>query len=96
MAEYYLAPAAVDDLTQIYAYLADRNGPVADRTLERLHAKFQHLAEAPYIGRERSELRSRLRSVVVSPYVVFYRPIEPGIEIARVLHGKRDLPRLIR
>jgi plasmid stabilization system protein ParE len=27
----------------------------------------------------------------VSPYVVFYRPIEDTIEVLRILHGARDI-----
>jgi toxin ParE1/3/4 len=32
-----------------------------------------------------------LRSVLVLPYVVFYRVTELSVEIVRVLHGRRDL-----
>jgi toxin ParE1/3/4 len=32
-----------------------------------------------------------LRSVLVSPYVVFYRVTELSVDIVRVLHGRRDL-----
>jgi len=30
----------------------------------------------------------------VGNYVIFYRPIEDGIVVIRVLHGARDLPEL--
>jgi toxin ParE1/3/4 len=30
----------------------------------------------------------------VGNYVIFYRPMEIGVEIARVLHGARDFPPL--
>ncbi len=29
-------------------------------------------------------------------HLVFYRPIEGGIEILRVLHGARDITRILR
>ena len=48
----------------------------------------------PYVGRHREELSPRLRSLPVGNYVIFYRPMEDGIEVARVLHGARDLPPL--
>jgi toxin ParE1/3/4 len=44
------------------------------------------------MGRVRDELVPSLRSFPVGKYVIFYRPIENGIEIARILHGARDLP----
>jgi toxin ParE1/3/4 len=48
----------------------------------------------PELGRLREELSPRLRSFPVGRYVIFYRPMENRIEIARVLHGARDLPPL--
>ena len=48
----------------------------------------------PLLGRERPELLPGLRSVVVGHHVVFYRPFDGGIEVARVLDGVRDLPPL--
>ena len=37
------------------------------------------------------------RSFVVRPYVVFYEPLpdDNGILVWRIIHGARDLPRLI-
>ena len=37
-----------------------------------------------------------LRSLAYGRYVIFYRAIEDGAEIARVLHGARDLRRIMR
>ena len=48
----------------------------------------------PEIGRPREDLAARLRSFPVGSYIIFYRPMEYGVEIARVLHGARDLPPL--
>jgi toxin ParE1/3/4 len=31
------------------------------------------------------------RKYPVAPYLIFYRPTEIGIEVSRVVHGKRDL-----
>jgi toxin ParE1/3/4 len=44
------------------------------------------------MGRSREELAAGLRSIVLKPYVVFYRPLDDGIELIRILHGKRDVP----
>jgi toxin ParE1/3/4 len=43
------------------------------------------------MGRARTELAANLRSFVVLPFVVFYRPCEDTIEVIRVLHGSRDI-----
>lgn len=48
----------------------------------------------PHLGRQREELSPRLRSFPVANDVIFYRPLDNGVKIARVLHGARDFPPL--
>ena len=43
------------------------------------------------MGREQNALLVNLRSFVVKNYIIFYQPVEGGIEILRVLHGSRDI-----
>jgi len=57
-------------------------------------SRFPKLAAMPELGRQCEELSARVRSFPVGRYVIFYRPMENGIEIVRVLHGARDLPPL--
>jgi len=45
----------------------------------------------PNLGRRRDELIPSLRSFPVEDYLIFYFPLENGIEIARVVNGYRDL-----
>jgi toxin ParE1/3/4 len=63
----------------------------ADRWIERMHQAFERLAQFPLMGRERSELAPHLRSFPSGSYVIFYRRLDDGIEIIRVLHGARDI-----
>ena len=46
------------------------------------------------MGKKRDELLPYLRSFPVENYLIFYRPIEEGIEVLRVVSGYRDLKRL--
>ncbi len=39
----------------------------------------------------RAELAADLRSFPFGRYVIFYAPIEDGIDVVRVLHGARDI-----
>jgi toxin ParE1/3/4 len=74
----------------------------ADRFLAAAESTFQRLAGMPGIG-TRYELENaafgELRFFPVSSrfkkYLVFYRAVADGIEIARVLHGARDLPAIL-
>ena len=47
------------------------------------------------MGPRRPELGTELRSFAVARYVIYYRPIEGGIEVIRVLHSARDVRRHI-
>ena len=43
------------------------------------------------MGRARDELAPDLRSFPFGRYVIFYEPIEDGIDVVRVLHSARDI-----
>ena len=92
MSIFRLADAARRDLEDIWDYIAEDNPSAADAFIAFLVDKFQLLAGEPEIGRERSEIRSGLRSLPVKKYVIFYRVTGNMIEVARVLSGYRDIP----
>ncbi len=94
MSRYHISDRARTDLDEIWGFIAQDNPQAADRLIEVLVRKFRVLARSPEIGILRSELASSLRSFPVGNYLIFYRPFDQGIEIARVLHGARDLPGL--
>lgn len=82
---------AAADLLEIWVHIARDNVAAADRMLDRMHEVCTKLAASPELGRRRDELAPGLRSFPVGRYIVFYRPATGGIELARVLHGTRDL-----
>jgi toxin ParE1/3/4 len=92
MARVLQSDPAREDLIQILVYLRERNPRAADRFEAELGQKCRTLAQFPLMGRSREELAAGLRSIVLKPYVVFYRPLDDGIELIRILHGKRDVP----
>jgi toxin ParE1/3/4 len=49
------------------------------------------LEEHPLAGRARDEIRPGLRSVLVSPHVIFYRVRGDIAQIIRILDGRRDV-----
>jgi Plasmid stabilization system protein len=63
----------------------------ADEFLDRVEGKLQTLARNPGLGRRQEELLAGLHSFPIGNYVVFYREIENGIDVIRVLHGSRDI-----
>lgn len=55
----------------------------------------ERLAEQPLMTRKRDDLAPNLRGFPLGAYVILYRPIANGIEVVRVLHGARDIKRLL-
>jgi len=87
-------PQAEADLIEIWTYIAQDSPTRADKLLDEIDEKSQTLAQSTFIGKARDELGSKIRSFPIGNYVLFYQPIEDGIEIIRVLHGARDIEAL--
>jgi toxin ParE1/3/4 len=87
-------PQAEADLDEIWGYIAQDNPAAADKTLDRIEERCNVLAQFPLMGVSREELLPSLRSLTVGNYVVFYLPMDEGIDIVRVLPGMRDIDAL--
>jgi len=90
-----MRPRAEADLDDIWWYIAQDNPDAADRFLDELEEHCRTLAQFPKMGAPRDELAPGLRSLPVGNYLLFYLPIDDGIEIVRVLPGMRDIDALI-
>lgn len=87
-------PQAENDLEDIWWYIAQDNSHEADRLLDQIQEKLLLLIEFPQMGISRDDLVSGLRSSTVGNYLIFYFPLEDGIDVVRVLHGSRELDAL--
>jgi toxin ParE1/3/4 len=94
-APYVLSAEAEADLEEIGDYIARENPVRAVSFIDEIEATCQKLAEQPLMGRSRDELRPSLRSFPHGAYLVFYRPLDNGVVVVRVLHGRRNLSRLL-
>jgi toxin ParE1/3/4 len=92
--KYELAEPARSDLKDIWKYIAENNPNAADKFMREFAKKFQLLAENPKIGLTHDEFVLNIRSFPYKDYVIFYFPIENGVEIYRILHGARDIDSL--
>ena len=95
MAEVVRTPQFKRDLRGIWRRIAVEGGhPLnADRFIRRIEAEADAIADFPASGRRRDDLAAGLRSFNVGVYIVLYRERRGTIELLRVLHGSRDLPR---
>jgi toxin ParE1/3/4 len=95
MPAYRLTRLAREDLQAIRDYIAQDSPATAKRYLGIIEEKCQTLAEYPGLGVQREEYLG-LHKFPVGDYLIFYRPTENGIEIIRVLHGARDIERILK
>jgi len=97
-ARYQLTETVEEELGEILRYVAEQDG--IDRALH-VHGKFVEafgaLAAMPGIGSKRLHLTGeRVRWHTVFRWVVIYDPEASPITILRVIHGARDLDRILR
>ncbi len=85
------------DLEEIFVFIGERDFDTGLDFLFAAEQTFELLAKMPLIGSPRRFRSSRLRNLRQFPvksyedYLIFYRPTEDGIEVLRVLHGRRDI-----
>jgi len=97
-ARYVLSLEAVDDLFKIWNYLRkEASVAVADRVENAFRERFAFLADNPGAGHSRKDLTDQdVRFLPVYSYLVVYRPGTKPLQIVSVLHGRRDIPQILR
>ncbi|MCE9603674.1 MAG: type II toxin-antitoxin system RelE/ParE family toxin [Planctomycetia bacterium] len=79
------------EITEIGLYVAARNPIAAGRILADLDDLFRMLGTHPELGeRHTTPHRRDVRRFPLGSYVIYYRLVEGGVEILRVLHGARE------
>jgi plasmid stabilization system protein ParE len=100
MSRYQLTLQAVNDLFEIWEFIAADNPAAADRVEEVIFRTCAFLADSPRAGRTRTDLTNLpLRFWVVQPYpnyLIVYDPEKKPLQIIRILHAARDLPAVLR
>jgi toxin ParE1/3/4 len=87
------------ELDAIWSYVATESGDteVADRLVDSITDHFSVLSKHPELGRTRDyDLRPGLRSLSVGQYVILHRIEKRDVLILHVLHGRRNLKKLLQ
>ena len=90
------SPRVAVELREIGEYIAKDDLQAALSFVDRLKKRCQDAADYPSIGRRRTELQAGLRSLTEGDYVIFYRSTDEGIEITKIIHGKRNIAKLFK
>jgi toxin ParE1/3/4 len=95
-------PRVERDLAEHYAFIAQDKAEPAERLLIVAEESFERLARHPEIGLAWKSARPHLRDIRHYPmpapfrsYIIFYRIRETRLEIVAVLHGARDLEKVL-
>ena len=86
------------DVLSAAQYIAEQSQSreTAYRFVDSVDEKLKLLAQHHDLGEARPDLAPHVRAFPVGQYVIFYRPLDNGIEVIRILHGSRDIPRIFR
>lgn len=96
MKRFVLTPAAKADLIDISDYIKYDSPTTARRVVAEIRKAMRHLAEMPGIGHIREDLADEsLRFWPIYSYLIVYRPETRPLQIIRVLHGARDVRRIL-
>lgn len=96
MSRVLFSTAARADRDEISRYTSGHFGiEQARRLRDLLRQAIETLATAPLLGRIAEELDPPGHAfryfVVARRIVIVYRPMDDGIQVARILHGARDI-----
>lgn len=96
MSKYQLTPEAQSNVDEIADFIAEESVDAAIRVLEALEDAFRQLAEMPEMGHTREDLTQRpVKFWSVFSYLVVYNPASRPLTVLAVLHGARDVAKLL-
>jgi plasmid stabilization system protein ParE len=99
MTGYRFTPEAATDLVEIWSYIARDSMDAADRFESAVYDACTLLAGMPQSGQVRKHFTAlpvRFWTVQQFPnYLIVYRPETTPLEIVRILHGMRDVKRIL-
>lgn len=81
---------AKTDAVEIWAYIAEDNVTAADDLIDQIESRLAGLARMPESAEGVPYIAPDVRRSSVGNYVIYYRPIDDGIQLLRILHGARQ------
>ena len=96
MAKYFLTERAAIHLRDIYDYSVDTWGEdIANAYMAKVIKKLQQIAQAPGRGIQRQHRSSPFLMAPTEKHFAVYKQLEQGIIVAAMLHGTRDIEKVI-
>ncbi|MBI4690386.1 MAG: type II toxin-antitoxin system RelE/ParE family toxin [Nitrospirae bacterium] len=87
------SPLAIDRASEIAEYIAQDKPSAAEKWINTVFSKVEHLKSSPEIGRIVPEIRhDRFREMIYGNYRIIYRLEKTQISILTIRHSKQILP----
>ena len=92
---------AEEDLTQVYLHIGADSPEAAERLLDAVEATIRTILDSPRIGKLWPTRAPRLDGIRFwgvrgfENYLLFYRIAGHDVEVVRLIHGARDLPKIL-
>src|SRR5689334_21372107 len=100
MSRYALTPLAKSDIFDIWSYIASDSERAADRVEQAIYDACAFLADGQFRGHTRLDLTPRpVRFWTLTRYpnyTIVYRPETAPLQVVAVLHGRRNLRRVLK
>lgn len=99
--DVYLMPDAINDLNNIYEYIADESGlpEVAWAYIEKLRNKCYDFRTAPIRGQRRDDLRKNVRIAAIGKNAVAAFEVDEdrkNVLVFNIFYGGRDYEAIMR
>ena len=93
--------AVEEDLLDIAAYVANHDIAAAKRLLDAVELTFTWICQFPLAGKRIRTPRTHLAEIRMTPvqgfrdYLIFFLPSKNEVKILYVIHGARNIPKLL-
>ena len=96
-----ISPRVETDIMEICSYISEDNPAVALKVYNRIYDAIYSVTTFPTIGvnvsaRYNIESRHKYFTVLPYPYLIFYEIVGDTIYVDAVIHGKRNLNKLLK
>jgi plasmid stabilization system protein ParE len=95
---YVLAPQAAHDLVEIWRYIKKQGTlETADRIESAIRDRIVFLSRRSATGHSRRDLTSEpVKFFSVYSYLIVYRPDTKPLQVVAILHGHRDVKKVLK
>jgi antitoxin ParD1/3/4/toxin ParE1/3/4 len=94
---FVLAPQAALDLVEIWRYIKEQTSlTIADRVESAIREKIVFLAGTRCRSRSEGLTDEDVKFFPVYSYLIVYRPPTEPLQVAAILHGRRDVERILK